>query len=229
VGAERRKKKADVRSISVRRGNHDNKRVGAAHLMELVESGKSHLTDDEMAGYVDRSLAAGERERVEGHLADCSECRAEMRVAANLIRAQKQRKLWYWGSSTVAAAAAVILLVVGPFSRTASEEPTLRAPGATLDAGIRAISAVTPQSGATVDRDDLTFVWESVGADVNYRFTLTNVLGEEIWQADVGDTSVVLSAEITLVPGEVYVWLVDALLLDGRSVTTGSQSFQLNR
>jgi len=197
--------------------------------MESVESGGTHLTDHQMAGYLDRSLSAGEIEQVEGHLADCSECREEIRAATGLIRSRKKREMWYWGSSVVAAAAAVILFIAGPFSRSDTEEPTLRGPGGAFDAGIPAISAIAPQSGASVDRDGLTFVWRSLGADVNYRFTLTNLLGEEIWQTDVSDTSVVLSSEITLASGEVYVWLVDALLLDGRSVTTGSQSFELNR
>ena len=195
--------------------------------MKTDELGNGHLNEDQVAGYLDRSLSAGQRELVEGHLADCPECREEIKIAAGLIRSGRQLKIWYWGSS-IAAAAAVILLVAGPFLRSEPGAPTLRGISGP-DAGVRAISAVAPQSGASVNRENLKFVWASIEPDINYRFTLTDLLGEEIWQADIADTAVVLPSDITLVPGESYVWLVDALLLDGRSVTTGSQSFVLNR
>jgi anti-sigma factor RsiW len=44
-----------------------------------------HLTDSELAGYLDEDLPAGERTRVEEHLEDCDACRAELVATARLL------------------------------------------------------------------------------------------------------------------------------------------------
>ena len=197
--------------------------------MEKMESTRGHITDEELAGYLDRSLPAGERDQIEGHLADCADCRTEMRVNARLLRPQKKRKHWYLGSSVLAAAALVVLVITNPFSKPTPGEPVLRGPDAPLDESNRLISAIAPEDGGTIDRANLDFVWTPIEANARYRFTLTNALGEDIWSFDTADTSLALPADVSLVDGGSYFWYVDALLLDGRSVTTGTRRFDLSR
>ena len=194
--------------------------------MTEPESATRHITDHDFARYLDRGLSSGEREKIEGHLADCAECRSEMRAIARLLRSRKNRKRWYLGSPLIAAAALVLLFVANPFSTSPPGEPTLRGPP---DAGNRLISAFDPADGATIGRDALTFVWSAIQPDVRYHITLTNARGEDLWRAETTDTSVTVSVDVNLVPGESYFWYVDALLLDGRSVTSGTRRFEFAR
>ena len=129
----------------------------------------------------------------------------------------------------VAAAAAVTLVVTDPFAQDDTREPTLRGPNTPLDVGDRMVAVIVPEDGASVRRTDLSFVWRSVEADARYRFTLTNVLGEDIWSVDTADTVLIVPDDVSLQPGESYLWYVDALLLDGRSVTTGTRRIELAR
>jgi len=198
-------------------------------LTETPGKERGHLSDEEMARYLDRSLSAAERGEVDGHLASCAECRAEVRAAAQIVRDLGQRSLWIRGSALAAAAAAVALIVTNPFAQDETRDPTLRGPDTPLDVGDRQVTAVTPEDGASVQRSELTFVWRPLEADARYRFTLTNVLGEDIWSVDTVDTSLMVPADIELQQGENYLWYVDALLLDGRSVTTGTRRFELTR
>jgi hypothetical protein len=194
--------------------------------MAEAESATGHITDDQLAGYLDRSLSSGAREQVEGHLADCAECRAEVLATARLLRSKKSRKQWYVGSSLVAAAAVVLLVVANPFSTSTPGEAALRGP---LDPGNQLISAVGPEDDATIGRDGLTFVWSAIEPDARYHITLTNARGDDLWRDETTDTSMTVPASVNLVPGESYFWYVDALLLDGRSVTSGTRRFELTR
>jgi len=206
-----------------------NALLGALHLNETPCTKRSHLTDEEVAGYIDRSLTAPERDEVDGHLASCAECRAEVRAAAQIVRDQGRRAMCIRGSVLAAAAAAVALIVTNPFAQDETRNPTLRGPDAPLDVGDRLVTVVSPAEGASVQRTGLTFVWRPVEADARYRFTLTNVLGDDIWSADTRDTALMVPADVSLEPGERYLWYVDALLLDGRSVTTGTRRLELIR
>jgi hypothetical protein len=62
-----------------------------------------------------------------------------------------------------------------------------------------------------------------MGPDVRYRFSLTRSDGSEVWNGGTGDTTLTLLPDVALSVGETYFWWVDALLLDGRSVTTDLQ------
>jgi hypothetical protein len=198
-------------------------------LTETPGTNRDHLTDEEVAGYIDRSLPAPKRDEVDGHLASCAECRAELRSAQQVVRFAQRRKLWYRGTWALAAAAVVALLVANPFSDEALREPALRGPNVPLDVADRMVSVVAPDDGARVDRADLTFLWRPVSPDARYRLTLTNVLGEVFWTADTADTALVVPPEVELESGQGYVWYVDVLLLDGSSITTGTRRFQLIR
>ncbi len=188
---------------------------------------REHLAEDDVASYLDRSLGSDRRDQVEAHLADCAECRAELRSAASQIRSWRSRKWWTWGPPALAAAAVVALLVTNPFATRNSAGPTQRAPEAPLDVGERLVAVVTPEDGSRVERDVLTFVWRPVDADARYHFTLTNALGEDIWSTDTTDTLLVVPPDVGLSADESYLWYVDALLLDGHSLTTGTRRFEL--
>jgi len=195
--------------------------------MRDLESEREHLAEEDIAAYLDRTLGPDRRDAVDSHLADCADCRAEIRSAARQLRSQKSRRWWTWGPPALAAAALAVLLVANPFATQDPTTVTQRAPETPSDVGERIVMVVTPEDGVSLERNALTFVWRPVDSGARYHFTLTNAFGEDVWSTDTTDTLLVVPPDVSLVTSESYLWYVDALLLDGHSLTTGTRRFEL--
>ena len=86
-----------------------------------------------------------------------------------------------------------------------------------------------PTSGQQINRDELRFIWRSLGNQTNYRFTLTTAEGEGIWITDTADTALAVPPTLSMEPNLSYIWFVDVLLLDGTAATSGIRRFTLTR
>jgi hypothetical protein len=179
-----------------------------------------HLSTSQVAAFVDRTLAAKERQHVEAHLADCTQCREEVAEVAALVRQPGRRVSWYilW---PVAAAAAILLLVVLPSRVGDPQGPTLRDTGE----GVPAITVMGPASGDTVVAEGLGLVWRSFATDARYHVHLSTADGTEVWRLSTTDTSATPPPDVRFVTGGTYLWYVDAFLPDGSSATTGIRRF----
>jgi len=190
----------------------------------------AHLTDEELAAYVDRGLDRAERARAERHLVDCDDCRAIVaevgRTLAVPLPGRRRRVVWI-GGVALAAAAAITLAVLprGP-EPLGTGADSARAPGGNGE-DVARFAARTPASGATVVPDTLSFAWESQGDGTVYQLTISDERGAVAWTHRTESTSVMLPAAVgvTLVPGQAYYWRVEALLPDLRTATTDSRLF----
>jgi len=171
------------------------------------------MTDVEMAAYLDRRLSAGDRERAEAHLADCAECREEMVQGRGLLRRAGRPRRIVVGAGLLAAAASLFLFlrspVVDPF-RGGETPPALTAYGPTGE--------VSPAA--------LRFVWAAAPGATGYRLTISGGNGVPLWSGSVTDTVFALPDSVTLGADQRYVWIVDALLSDGATRTTGLHEFR---
>jgi hypothetical protein len=189
-----------------------------------------HPGSQDVAAYLDGSLTAAARAEMQDHLADCHECRAEVSEVAELLHGGTHRKRWTIAAPAVAAAAAAMFLFAGPLARQATEPPgsVVRAPGAAADReAVPTVQILSPASDAEVSRDGLTFSWEPVGADALYRLTLTDEVGDPVWSFETSETSVEPTAGLTLEPGALYFWYLDALLPGGQSHTTDVRGLRI--
>ena len=179
-----------------------------------------HVSDNQVASYIRRTLQEAERELVVQHLAECAACRSEALAAARTLRERRARRgRNIGGSAAVVAMAAAAIFLWNPAASDDSAGPQLLE-GRPAAVGDRtAIEVVAPSD--SVPPGPVTFTWKSVGADVPYRFSLTRSDGSEVWSTGTPDTVLTLPADVSLTSGETYFWYVDALLLDGESVTTG--------
>ena len=183
-----------------------------------------HLGDKQLAAYVSRSLSPDELEAAIEHLARCAECRDRALATARVLRMERTRKAKYIGTLVATASAlGLVLLVLLPRSPSESTGPVLRegapvAPGASI--GVH-----SPHNTAQVGQ--IEFSWQDMGAEVRYRFSLTRSDGGEVWIGATADTSLTLPPDVMLSEGTTYFWWVDALLLDGRSVTTEVQQLRI--
>jgi len=172
-----------------------------------------HMRDVEMAAYLDRRLSGPERARVEGHLAECAECRLEMREVRGLLdRSARPRRLMV-GAGLLAAAASLFLVlrptVVDP-PRGGGAPPALTAYGPTGEVPLAA----------------LRFVWGAAPGATAYRLTISGGNGVPVWSGSVADTVFVLPDSVPLGVDQQYVWIADALLGDGSSRSTGLHDFK---
>ena len=179
------------------------------------------MNDLELAAYLDRRLAERDRERVESHLAGCSDCRDELLQTRQLLRTNRRPRRLLIGS-IVAAAAALILVVrfTGDPLSPAGTAPLLRtAPATGAMVAYGPIGETSSSSPA--------FVWAAQSGASTYRLTLTTGDGTTLWSVSAADTVAALPASVRLRSGERYLWVVDALLDDGSALSTGLREFRV--
>lgn len=179
----------------------------------------SHLTETELAGYLDDDLSAVERRGAEEHLDACDPCRAELLAAVRLLDQepganapaalkQGRGRRWPVPAGLAAAAALAGLLLVGPDApsshEVAPEQERVNTEGVTR------LRVHAPPEEALVSRDDLRFVWADRGTEA-YRITITADDGGLVWSSSVTDTTAVPPASLELDGGERFFWFVDAI------------------
>lgn len=181
-----------------------------------------HLTDDDVAAYLDRRLVGDDQDRVEAHLAWCTECRSEIgAISAILRRRPATRRRWVTFGPAAAAAAAIILLVAMP-DRAPDEAatPAHRDAPTTTAVPIH----ISPQ-GIVLTAD--AFIWHRSERADRYRMTLFDVSGSVMWRTETADTTAVLPDTVGLTMGATYLWRVDTRIGIDRWVETELQQFTI--
>lgn len=199
----------------------------------------THLTETEVAGYLDRGLSADELARVESHLDTCAPCRSAVadvsRMAAAYAEAGTPKAAVSGAghvhrfaprrSHTMAglALAATLLIAVMLVRAPGDESDRVRTQHGTRLGP--AITALAPPDGGLVARSDLRFAWEGTGA-ASYRFVLLDDSGAPVWVHDTEELEVSVPHSIELTPGESYFWRVDAVA-DGIAASSEARRFTL--
>lgn len=191
-------------------------------MTEASSTRGEHVTDIEIARYLDRRLPAEQRDRIENHLAACVECRQHVLETQQLLgRVRRPRRL-VAGGALAAAAAAVVLLIthVGQTSRLTTAEMPLR--GGESAATLTAYGPI-----GEVGRQSLRFVWGAAPKVASYRVSLTSIDGVQMWTQSGADTVAIIPRTVNLRTGERYLWVADAILTDGTIRSTGLREFSL--
>jgi hypothetical protein len=192
-----------------------------------------HLTESDLAGYLDDDLPPEERRRVEAHLASCDECRDEVVAAARLLaqdwdqnetlkEGESGGRSWKLpaGIATLVAAVVATVILIQPGDLPLGPEPMERERSVTE--GVEQLPVHAPSDEAEVQRDELRFVWASHDAE-SYRITLTAEDGAPLWSHSLPDTTVVPPSTLELPPDTRLFWYVDAIRV-GVVARTGVRS-----
>lgn len=175
----------------------------------------THVSPEAMAGYIDRALSSEEQRRVELHLASCAECREDV---SEVRRLQLRRRARRAAILLPVAAAAAVLLIIGLPRQTTT--PSERRTGPETE---QRILIVSPAPSAEIAAGRVTFTWRSAGVDASYIITLQESDGRVVWTSSIADTVAALPEGVTLAAGLTWFWFVDAMLPDGRSLSSGVQ------
>ncbi len=176
--------------------------------IDMVEEpyGTAHLSEDDLAAYLDRRLDGDEKKRAEAHLAWCSECRLLLtNASATLHRKGASRRRWVALGPAVAAAAAIVLFVMLP-SRL-SDRGDSPAHRDVLGAADALPTPIEPRgSVAAVE----ALVWHRLDRADRYRGTLFDSSGSVLWRSETVDTVALLPDSVRLSTGSTYLWRVEA-------------------
>lgn len=191
---------------------------------------EAHPGPDELSAWLDGSISVSDRARIEAHIARCDDCRRDVVEVLRAVKPRADRRVWPAAAALAAAAVvAVLIFAPGEDERARRSEPLLRGPETTLSDETPAPEVIHPADAATTDSRDVAFTWRASGGASSYRLTLTDEDGDVVWSASTADTVLALPADSALAPGGTYFWYVDALLLDGRSLTSGVHEFRTSR
>ena len=186
----------------------------------MKDLGDGHLTPLERAAYIDRGLSAADVHRVEEHLARCEACRRELTDESRLVRrvGRGRRRIT---AIAVLATAAALMFVVSRVPRTA-DAGRLRGqvPPESTPAPLVAYGPIGEQKTGV-----RRFVWSPAVGALSYRLTVTRSDGTVFWSTSVADTSATLPDSLTLGSAPSYDWVVDAILRDGKTRSTGLHEF----
>lgn len=183
-----------------------------------------HLSDDDLAAYWDRRLGGEEQQRVEAHLAWCSECRGLLTTtSAALQRQAAPRKRWLVLGPAAAAAAAIILFVALP-QRVADRDD---APAHRDDpaAGRALPTPIEPRGTVEAAK---ALVWHSVNRADRYRGTMFDSAGVVLWRTEIVDTVAPVPDSVELSTGATYLWRVEARIGIDRWVESELQQFRID-
>ena len=191
--------------------------------------GVAHLSDADLAGYLDHDLTPDERRNVETHIDRCATCRGELIALSRVVHAkstepQRSGLRARWWIPAAAAAAVIALLAPRLTMRTPDVESIPRTRRVIDVEGRPGLAIVSPSDGA-VTGGPLVFTWRAGSADV-YRITLLTESGDPVWTTDTSDTTVALPDSVPLQPGRAYFWRVDGIG-NGIAATTGVHRLEM--
>lgn len=177
-----------------------------------------HLTEAEVAGYVDRRLHGFELTNAEGHLAECGECRSEVVAVGRVVRGLRQRKRWTIAVPLAAAAVLAFLLLPRP----SSDHPVLREPVVTT---IIAPTPITPRGQVA---EVSLIAWSSVPGATRYEVTVFDSAGTIAWESSGVDSTARVPRN-ALARGRPYYWKVAARTAANRWVASDLTGFSIGQ
>ena len=178
-----------------------------------------HLTPEQAAAYLDRSLPDAERTGVAAHLAGCRLCRDEIVALSDVVKPPRSSRA-PWRVAIGLAAAAALLIVVVPGNRTSSPEPH-RAPSGS---DVQGPMPVVPQGRGP---RPASFQWHPYPGSARYQVILFDTTGGAIARLETQDTAVALPDSVPLAPSQRYYWRVEGTDDHGRRTGSDLVPFEI--
>jgi hypothetical protein len=186
-----------------------------------------HPSSEAIADFINGRLSPEVRSTVESHLAECRTCRQQVVSARRLLDTYQGRRPMRLALPVAAIALVLIVFVPRMMSRTPPSDAMRGRSGPNTE-GLPRLTIVAPPDGDSIVAGQVMFVWRNQPGQPLFRLTLTDGV-RELWSVSTPDTSAKLPDSVRLAPARSYSWYVDAIGADGRSLTSGTQRFQVKQ
>lgn len=179
-----------------------------------------HLTELEVAAYLDRAFHGADLDRVERHIAHCADCREKIVGTEDVLARSRRPRRWIAGAA-LAAAAAVMIIVVPAAQHNLRRDPIL-----VRDMAPKGFIGAQGPVGS-VNQSSLHFSWSRVPSVVDYRVKIFLPDGTVAWSASTTDTAIALPSNVQLQSNQLYAWTIEAELESGETQSSGLSTFTL--
>jgi hypothetical protein len=192
-------------------------------MMNIDNAGEGHMSDLDIAAYVDHALHGDKLEAIEEHLVQCAMCRDNVVHSHEIVSRSRRNQRITRSAVVLLAAAAIVVVAVSTTKRPFPESRDAMRSGSTE----QTLIAYGPigEVKSPVSR----FTWGSAPQALSYHITITGENGTEVWSGSAMDTTIVLPSSVPIVAGRKYLWVVDAVTSDGTTQSTGLHEFGIVR
>lgn len=220
----------------------------------VMLSSTNHISDVDLILYLENKLSEKQIRDTELHLAECDNCLANLANIHNLQKQissdtsspainfemleraknfvnKKEEKIrtdWISAPSLNFAATISAIVVFGIFVTAInfSSRTLHKVPGAfrSLDT-THTFAMIHPEDGEILSNNHPIFSWDHVDNAASYQLRIFLENGSLYWQTNLTDTSLILPSNVILVPGSRYLWQVEGLMPDERTIHSKLESF----
>jgi len=210
-----------------------------------------------VAQYFDATLSVHEHRRVQKHVGDCVYCQSQLGAVERSFQddscisvdeellatakqlAHKNPARWQKIAPRWAAAAVLVMALLLTVDKNQKlVEPGVPAPAASLDEdnsrqlrGVKRnainLEVLSPTQGADIKPGSL-LRWADIPGALHYDIYVLSNTGDVLWTQRLVGTDWVLDGSLQLTSGSQYFFRVDALLPDGRSVSSRHVVFKVS-
>jgi anti-sigma factor RsiW len=184
--------------------------------------GEGHMSDLEIAAYLDHGLPPNKMDEIEEHLARCPACRDNVVSTQAFISRSRRSQRLTKVAAVLLAAAAITVVAVPSIRKSNLDREAMRSEETVARLRVYGPIGETKQAPER-------FMWGSDPTALTYHVTITTKAGADVWSGSSSDTSIVLPSSVILTAGERYLWVVDAMTNDGTTRSTGIREFGIVR
>jgi len=208
-----------------------------------------HLTEYDIASYLDRKGEPAERLRVEQHLSDCSACATAFASAIRILQAVEKteppelpdsvfrkavgilsgRKTRFFPMVRIslpvryAFAALLVATVSWWISSSGRQDPPSRFRSTSP---IPTVELRSPADNGVLSSLPVQFRWEPVPNTLRYRLILFDEEGRRLWQGESVEHHLDAPPTVVFEGGKMYLWTIEAVLSNGLTITSNLSSFR---
>lgn len=236
----------------------DQNHISLLRLQSAELTGRTRFCPENqlIAEYFDAELPQTEQARLEHHLGSCRFCLARIgmlerlhegdsnkRIPESVLAKAKQlnhirpSRRYATGQSWAVAAVLVLAVFITTNPNQEFVQPaTLSSPTLTednsrhlrsLDQHAMSLDVLNLEPGASIEHGE-QIQWSDVPGNLHYNVYILSNNGDVLWTQRLGGTGWVLSDSLPLATDSEYFFRVEALLPDGRSVSSRHINFQIS-
>jgi hypothetical protein len=210
-----------------------------------------HLTEKQILLYLDNKILPGEKKVIENHLSKCGECSFQLANTYKLLKKVQKSKTPEPGKEyferaknlvpyindeslrkgnrpralivfSAATAAAVVIIIFFNLINPGADTQNLYRSNKII--GDRVI--LFPPDNSVITTDSFTVNWIKVLNATAYNVSIYSNDGELLVNKVSADTMINLGSSNNFILGEDYLWKLEALLPDGRTIKSPVYSFK---